>query len=180
MGRNRPGRKRRLQGQVPPGRSAKHHKDWFALGNVADHVCAALPEDLYRAWRNLAKPSQYRGAGDAATSPKVVKHLATDPSVRRSLRFVSGKSERRLARSVLAEYHQTQLGMLIAQVGSIIDRFRAGELDAFHVDRSLLQYSRAAKELWKFCNYVPGEVAASMIQREPPAGGGATCPGAAE
>jgi hypothetical protein len=45
---------------------------------------------------------------------------------------------------------------------------RAGELDAFDVDQSLFQYSRAAKELWKFCNYLPVEVAVSTIQEQPP------------
>ncbi|NYF97792.1 hypothetical protein [Janibacter cremeus] len=33
-----------------------------------------------------------------------------------------------------------------------MDRFRVGELDAFEVDEVIFQYSRAAKELWKFCN----------------------------
>jgi len=34
-------------------------------------------------------------------------------------------------------------------VGEAVDRYRAGELDAFDVDRILFQYSRAAKELCK-------------------------------
>jgi hypothetical protein len=34
--------------------------------------------------------------------------------------------------------------------GEAVDRYRAGELDAFDVDQVLFQYSRAAKELWKF------------------------------
>jgi hypothetical protein len=45
---------------------------------------------------------------------------------------------------------------------------RAGELDAFDLDRVLLQYSRAAKELWKFCNSLQVEIAAAMIQDQPP------------
>jgi hypothetical protein len=48
-----------------------------------------------------------------------------------------------------------------------IDRHRAGELDAFEVDHVLFQYSRAAKELWKFCNSFPVEMAAAMIREEP-------------
>ena len=32
-----------------------------------------------------------------------------------------------------------------------VDRFRAGEQDAYAVDEVLHQYSRAARELWKFC-----------------------------
>jgi hypothetical protein len=81
---------------------------------------------------------------------------------------VSSKSERRAARSVVAEYHDAQLGDLVNRVGDAIDRYRAGELDAFEVDRVLFQYSRAAKELWKFCNHLPVEVAAAMIREEPP------------
>jgi hypothetical protein len=37
-------------------------------------------------------------------------------------------------------------------VAAAIDGFRDGDLDAFEVDQALFQYSRAAKELWKFCN----------------------------
>jgi len=81
---------------------------------------------------------------------------------------VSGKSERRAARSVVADYHQAQLGDLVARVGEAVDRYRAGELDPFDVDRVLFQYSRAAKELWKFCNYLQVEDAAAMIRDHPP------------
>ena len=55
-----------------------------------------------------------------------------------NLELVSSKSERRVARSVVAGYH-----------------------DVF-------QCSRAAKELWKFCNYLQVEVAAAMIREQPP------------
>jgi hypothetical protein len=85
-----------------------------------------------------------------------------------SLVLVSGKSERRAARSVVAEYHQAQLGDLVARVGEAVDRYRAGALDAFDVDQVLFQYSRAAKELWKFCNHLPVEIAAAMIREQPP------------
>jgi len=62
---------------------------------------------------------------------------------------VSGEAERRAARSVVADDHHAQLGELVARVGEVVDRYRAGELDAFDVDRILFQYSRAAKELCK-------------------------------
>jgi hypothetical protein len=81
---------------------------------------------------------------------------------------VSDKSQRRAARSVVADYHQAQLDVLVAHVGEAIDRHRAGELDAFDVDRVLFQYSRAAKELWKFCNYLQVEIAATLIQEQEP------------
>lgn len=45
------------------------------------------------------------------------------------------------------DYHDAQLTELVSHVGAAIDRYRAGELDAFDVDRVLFQYSRAAKEL---------------------------------
>ena len=85
-----------------------------------------------------------------------------------SLVPVSDKSKRRAARSVVAEYHQAELGDLVARVGEAVDRYRAGELDAFEVDRVLFQYSRAAKELWKYCNHLEVEIAAAMIREQPP------------
>lgn len=81
---------------------------------------------------------------------------------------MSSKSERQAAHAVVADYHCAQLGALVDRVGEAIDRHRAGELDAFEVDRVLFQYSRAAKELWKFCNYLQVEVAAAMIIEQPP------------
>jgi len=32
----------------------------------------------------------------------------------------------------------------------------------------LYHYSRSAKELWKFCNLLPVETAATLIRTEPP------------
>jgi hypothetical protein len=85
-----------------------------------------------------------------------------------NLVLVSGKSERRAARSLVADYHDAQLRELVDRVGNAIDRYRAGELDAFEIDRVLFQYSRAAKELWKFCCYLQVEVAANMIRDQAP------------
>lgn len=65
---------------------------------------------------------------------------------------MSTKSERRAAREVVAAYHEARLGELVGRVGEALDRFRAGDLDAFDTDQVIFQYSRAAKELWKFCN----------------------------
>ncbi|MEV6636799.1 hypothetical protein AB0M54_39300 [Actinoplanes sp. NPDC051470] len=81
---------------------------------------------------------------------------------------MSDKAERRAARDVVGKYHEAELGKLVARVGEAVDRYRAGELDAFAVDQVVFQYSRAAKELWKFCNLEPVESAASMIQDYPP------------
>ena len=85
-----------------------------------------------------------------------------------SLVSVSDKSERRAARSVVARYHEAELGELVAHVGEAVDRYRAGELDAFEVDRALFQYSRAAKQLWKYGNGVPVELAAAVIREQSP------------
>jgi len=63
-----------------------------------------------------------------------------------------GKPESRAAREAVMTYHEAELSALIRRAGQAIDRFRAGELDAFETDQELFQYSRAAKELWKFCN----------------------------
>jgi hypothetical protein len=76
---------------------------------------------------------------------------------------MSSKSERRAAREIVAEYHEACLAELVERVGGGIDGFRAGELDAFEVDRVIFQYSRAAKELWKFCNSSDVEFTASLI-----------------
>ena len=85
-----------------------------------------------------------------------------------SLVIVSNKSERRAARSLVAEYHQAELDGLVARVGEAIDRYRAGDLDAFDVDQVLFQYSRAAKELWKYCNLGRVEITAAIIREQPP------------
>lgn len=82
--------------------------------------------------------------------------------------MVSSKSERQAARAQVAEYHEAQQAELVGHVGDAIDRYRAGELNAFDVDQVLFQYSRAAKELWKFCNLASVDLAAAMIRDDPP------------
>ncbi|MGH3987654.1 MAG: hypothetical protein ACRDTZ_10090 [Pseudonocardiaceae bacterium] len=58
---------------------------------------------------------------------------------------------------------------LVQRVGEAVDRFRAGELDAFDADQIIFQYSRAAKELWKFCNLPDVEFTARVIGDRAPA-----------
>ena len=67
----------------------------------------------------------------------------------------------------MAAYHESQLAALVERVGAAIDRFREGELDAFGVDQVLFQYSRAAKDLWKFCNLGDPELTASIMRERP-------------
>ncbi len=81
---------------------------------------------------------------------------------------MTGKAERRQAREAVAGYHEARLGVLVAHVADAIDSFRRGEMDAFDVDHELFQYSRAAKELWKFCNLGNVEITARYVDDEPP------------
>jgi hypothetical protein len=81
-----------------------------------------------------------------------------------SLARMSSKSGRRAAREAVSEYHEARLAELVHRVGDGIDRFRAGELDAFEADQVIFQYSRAAKELWKFCNFSDAEVTEGTIR----------------
>ena len=81
---------------------------------------------------------------------------------------MSQKSDRRQAREAVAAYHEAEPAELVAQVAEAIDRFRCGELRAFDVDELLVQYSRAAKELWKFCNIGNVQVTADQLQEASP------------
>ena len=76
---------------------------------------------------------------------------------------MSSKSGRPTAREAVAESHQARLAELVQRVGDAVDRFRADELDAFEVDQVIFQYSRAAKELWKFCNLPDAEFTTGLI-----------------
>lgn len=78
--------------------------------------------------------------------------------------FVSQKSDRRQAREAVAAYHEAELAELVADVAEAIDWFRSGELRAFDVDEVVFQYSRAGKELWKFCNIGNVQVAADQCR----------------
>jgi hypothetical protein len=68
--------------------------------------------------------------------------------------------EREQARAAVAAYHRAKLAELLTHVADAMDGFRDGDVDAFEVDHVLFQYSRAAKELWKFCNLGNIEIAA--------------------
>ncbi len=70
---------------------------------------------------------------------------------------------------MVAACHEAQLAELVERVVETVDSFRAGELDAFNADQVLSQYSRAAKELWKFCNLGDVVVTAWLSSEEAPA-----------
>ncbi|KRB73820.1 hypothetical protein ASE01_17530 [Nocardioides sp. Root190] len=76
---------------------------------------------------------------------------------------MTGNSTRRAAQEKVMSYHEAQLEVLVRRVAAEVDRFRAGEVDAFDVDQVIFQYSRAAKELWKFCNLDDVEFTASLV-----------------
>ena len=81
---------------------------------------------------------------------------------------MSSKSERRAAQETIAAYHEAQLVELVQRVAVAIDRFRAGEVGAFDIDQVIFQYSRAAKELWKFCSLGDVEFTAALINDQAP------------
>jgi hypothetical protein len=76
---------------------------------------------------------------------------------------MSNKSERRAAREVVAAYHEARLAELVERLGEAVDGFRAGELEAYRADQVIFQYSRASKELWRFCSLPDVELTASLI-----------------
>ena len=80
---------------------------------------------------------------------------------------MSEREARRKARQQVAAYHEAQLAELLAHVAGGIDRFRVGDLDPFDMDRVLFQYSRAAKELWKYCTLGNVEVTARHLHEDP-------------
>jgi hypothetical protein len=80
---------------------------------------------------------------------------------------VGSKASRRQAREDVSIYHEAQLVELVTHLAEATDRYRDGELDAFADDQVLFQYSRAAKELWKFCNLGDVEIIARQAHEGP-------------
>ena len=74
------------------------------------------------------------------------------------------KAERRQARERVAAYHEACLGQLVAHVANVLDRYRAGELDAHAVDETIHHYHRATGQLWKFC-WASGSTHLELIAR---------------
>ena len=61
------------------------------------------------------------------------------------------KAERRAARERASRYYDAELTKLIERVENAIARYRDGEIDVHDVDNVIHRYSKAARELWKFC-----------------------------
>ena len=61
------------------------------------------------------------------------------------------RAERQAARARVSASHQAELAGLLTHVVAAVDRYRAGEIDAYALDETIHHYHRAAGELWKFC-----------------------------
>jgi hypothetical protein len=57
--------------------------------------------------------------------------------------------------ATVSAYHEGQLAGLLEHVAEGFERYRRGELDAIEMDHVMHRYSKAARELWKFC-WSPG------------------------
>ena len=78
----------------------------------------------------------------------------------------SDKQERRAARELIAEYHRTQLRVLLEHVRTGFAQLDAAEIDEFDFDDLIHHYKRSASELWKFCGSSGGQwlQAAKMLE----------------
>ncbi|HKG62845.1 MAG TPA: hypothetical protein VKB28_02170 [Solirubrobacteraceae bacterium] len=61
------------------------------------------------------------------------------------------RPERRAARAVVGAYHEVELARLIERVRKGLERYDAGEIDAFELDELIHHYKRATQKLWSFC-----------------------------
>jgi hypothetical protein len=77
------------------------------------------------------------------------------------------KAKRQAARALLATYHEAKLADLLEHVRKGFTEYADGRIDAFALDSIIYQYSRAAKELWKFCSVSgsQGQTAAWTLER---------------
>lgn len=63
----------------------------------------------------------------------------------------SSKESRRVARALVATYHEAELAGLVEHVAEAIERYHTGDLDVHDVDEVIHRYHKATQELWKFC-----------------------------
>ena len=61
------------------------------------------------------------------------------PTGKGTMPGVGSKRERQADRALVAGYHEARLGELLERIAEAVDRFRAGELDAFAVDEVIHQ-----------------------------------------
>lgn len=60
------------------------------------------------------------------------------------------KAERRTARAAVGAYHEAELARLLEHVREGLERYDAGEIDAFELDELIHHYKRATQKLWTF------------------------------
>jgi hypothetical protein len=58
------------------------------------------------------------------------------------------KAERRAARAAVGAYHEAELSRLLEHVREGLERYDAGEIDAFELDELIHHYKRATQRLW--------------------------------
>src|ERR671935_779562 len=61
------------------------------------------------------------------------------------------KVERRAARAAVGAYQEAELARLLEHVREGLERYDAGEIDAFELDELIHHYTRATQKLWSFC-----------------------------
>jgi hypothetical protein len=144
---------------MPPPRH-NHAEQENALASSSGDQNVLICRRACARGRTLLPPSRLWPTdprGSRITTARVGSSVGT-------LDVMSSRSERQAARELIAIYHEARLADLVQRVGEAIDRFRAGETDAFEADQVFFQYSRSAKELWKFCNAPDVEFTAQLIQ----------------
>jgi hypothetical protein len=61
------------------------------------------------------------------------------------------KAERHAARAAVGAYHEAELARLIEHARKGLERYDAGEIDAFELDELIHHFKRATQKLWTFC-----------------------------
>jgi hypothetical protein len=81
---------------------------------------------------------------------KVTTWGSADRVQKPSIRGGQGR-RRRSEVAIVTSYHEAQLQKLLDHLDDGFRRYKNGELDAFALDALIHHYSRAARELWKYC-----------------------------
>ena len=76
----------------------------------------------------------------------------SDPASGTSAQTGPSKAERRAARAAVGAYHEAELARLLEHVREGLQRYDAGEIDAFELDDLIHHYTRATQKLWSFCS----------------------------
>jgi hypothetical protein len=77
-----------------------------------------------------------------------------------------GKRKRRADQALLATYHEAKLAELLEHVRSGFAEYDAGRINAFELDTLIHRYTRAARELWKFCSVSGAQIETAVRMLE--------------